>query len=558
MTQANVSADLYALLIGVNCYLPNRLSDGSVYGNLEGAVRDIEDVEKFLDRQPQKPKQIFKLTATSSETSSFIDPPKPLEPAEKLPTYGNIIRHFDEVTKIGKPGDLVYIHYSGHGGRAKTTKPEIKTNGIDEAIVPTDIGTGEGQYVRDWELAILLKRMVDKGLVVTVILDSCHSGGSTRGKDAKVRGLLKEAIDTTPRLTESLVQPSREELAIVAPGWQNLKYTTRGGTPVASMLPEAEGYVLLAACRPSELAYEYAFDGQESNGALTYWLLDTLAQPNPGITYRMIHDRLKGKINTQFSTQNPMLLGEGDRYRLAVGEVIYEICDRTGEPVILRPAIKVTDTDAAAKIVKRLVHLAKYQATQELDNYDLNSELKGKIAIKILGKQADYEPGDPPEPEPFVDSDNFTLKVGEYLFIEIHNNSAEVLNFTVLDLESNWAISQIEPFKATSQFTPLDPGESKLITLSMSLPEGDQAGADIFKVFATKDAANFRWLTLPALDKPFLTKAERGITRSALNPLEELLSSFAAEHPTRTGNPVAFASNDWTTVQVTINLTTGK
>jgi hypothetical protein len=558
MTQANVSADLYALLIGVNCYLPNRLSDGSVYGNLEGAVRDIEDVEKFLDRQPQKPKQIFKLTATSSETSSFIDPPKPLEPAEKLPTYGNIIRHFDEVTKLAKPGDLVYIHYSGHGGRAKTTKPEIKTNGIDEAIVPTDIGTGEGQYVRDWELAILLKRMVDKGLVVTVILDSCHSGGSTRGKDAKVRGLLKEAIDTTPRLTESLVQPSREELAIVAPGWQNLKYTTRGGTPVASMLPEAEGYVLLAACRPSELAYEYAFDGQESNGALTYWLLDTLAQPNPGITYRMIHDRLKGKINTQFSTQNPMLLGEGDRYRLAVGEVIYEICDRTGEPVILRPAIKVTDTDAAAKIVKRLVHLAKYQATQELDNYDLNSELKGKIAIKILGKQADYEPGDSPEPEPFVDSDNFTLKVGEYLFIEIHNNSAEVLNFTVLDLESNWAISQIEPFKATSQFTPLDPGESKLITLSMSLPEGDQAGADIFKVFATKDAANFRWLTLPALDKPFLTKAERGITRSALNPLEELLSSFAAEHPTRTGNPVAFASNDWTTVQVTINLTTGK
>jgi Caspase domain len=724
MTQANSSPDLYALLIGVNCYLPNRLSDGSVYGSLEGAVRDIEDVEKFLLRQPQKPKQIFKLTATSSKTSSFIDPPKPIEPEAKLPTYGNIIQHFDEVTKLAKQGDLVYIHYSGHGGRAKTTKPEIKSNGIDEAIVPTDIGTGEGQYVRDWELAILLKRMVDKGLVVTVILDSCHSGGSTRGRNAKVRGLLKDAIDTTPRLTESLVQPSGEELATVAPGWQNLKYKTRGGTPVASMLPEAEGYVLLAACRPSELAYEYAFDGQESNGALTYWLLDTLAQPNPGITYRMIHDRLSGKINTQFPTQNPMILGEGDRlflgdkynsttfavtvkqvelnsahspkqvkldagqaqglrqdaefaiyslgtkdfadkaqrialakitkrdateswaeittiinseiaiqegsqavltsvpvkllkkvrllkdedtlsgrdialqaidvaiqgngwvklvtedankseaadyqvdvkavnktesdrYRLTVGDVIYEICDRTGAPIVLRPAIKITDADAAAKIVKRLVHLAKYQATQELDNYDLNSELKGKIAIEILGKQADYESGDPPEPESFADPDNFTLKVGEYIFIKIQNNSAEVLNFTVLDLESNWAISQVEPSKATSQFTPLDPGENKLITLRMNLPEGDKEGADIFKVFATKDAANFRWLTLPPLDEPFLSKGEKGITRSGLNPLDELLSSFAAEHPTRTANPVAFSSNDWTTMQVTINLTTG-
>jgi hypothetical protein len=79
------------------------------------------------------------------------------------------------------------------------------------------------------------------------------------------------------------------------------------------MILEAEGYVLLAACRPSEFAYEYAFDGQESNGALTYWLLDTLAQPNSGITYKMIHDLINAKINAQFPTQNSMILGEGDR-----------------------------------------------------------------------------------------------------------------------------------------------------------------------------------------------------------------------------------------------------
>lgn len=718
MAQTNSSPNLYALLIGVNCYLPNRLSDGSVYGSLDGAVADIEDVEKFLLRQPQKPKQIFKLTATSSETSSFTDPPKPIEPEEKLPTYANVIKHFDEITKLAKKGDLVYIHYSGHGGRARSIYPkEIKSNGIDEALVPTDIGTGEGQYIRDLELAVLLKRMVDKGLVVTVILDSCHSGGSTRGGDAKIRGLKKDVIDETPRPTESLVKPSAEELAAVASGWHNLKHKTRAGTPVASIVPEAEGYVLLAACRPSEFAYEYAFDGKQSNGALTYWLLDTLAQPNPGITYTMIHDRINGKINTQFPTQSPMLLGEGDRvflgdnynstpfavnvkevklgenrvkldagqaqglrqdaefaiyplgtrdfadktqrialakvttrdaidtwadittiinpeiaikegsqavltsvpvkllkkvrllkdkdsplgrdralqaieiaikdngwvklvaedanksesadyqvdvkvvneaeanqYRLTIGEVIYEICDRTGAPIILRPAVKVEDADAAGKIVKRLVHLAKYQATKELDNHDLESELEGKIAIKILGKQADYERGDPIEPKPF-EPDNLTLNVGEYLFIKIRNNSSEVLNFIVLDLESNWAISQIEPSKATSQFTPLDSGEDKLIILRMSLPEGDKEGSDIFKVFATKDAANFRWLALPPLDKPFLSKAERGITSSFnFNPLEELLSSFAAEQPTRTGNPVAFPSNEWTTTQITINV----
>ncbi|NJQ98068.1 MAG: caspase family protein [Hydrococcus sp. CSU_1_8] len=314
MTATNSSPDLYALLIGVNCYLPNRLSDGSIYRNLDGAVKDIEDVEKFLLRQPQKPKEIFKLTATSEGEGTLMSPPTPIEPREKLATYENIIQHFDRITNTAKQGDLVYIHYSGHGGRAKTTKPEIKSNNIDEALVPTDIGTGEGQYVRDWELAILLQRMVNKELLVTVILDSCHSGGSTRGGKAKIRGLQQDAIDETLKLRESLVKATAEELNAIAPSWQKTKYATRGGIPVATMIPEAKGYVLLAACRPSEFAYEDAFDDSgESNGALTYWLLDTLNQPSPGITYKTIHDRISGKINTQFPTQNPMILGEGDR-----------------------------------------------------------------------------------------------------------------------------------------------------------------------------------------------------------------------------------------------------
>ena len=147
-TPRTETADLYALLIGIDFYFPNRLSDSSYYINLDGAVRNIENVEKFLLRQPKQPKQIFKLTATSPNRASLLDPPKPIEPEEQLPTYANIIKHFDEITKVAKKGDLVYIHYSGHGGRAKSIYPrEIKSNGIDETLVPTDIGTGEGQYI---------------------------------------------------------------------------------------------------------------------------------------------------------------------------------------------------------------------------------------------------------------------------------------------------------------------------------------------------------------------------------------------------------------------------
>jgi Caspase domain len=89
--------------------------------------------------------------------------------------------------KEGKSGALGFdascerssqIHYSGHGGRAPTMFRSLKgANGLDEALVPTDIGNSEARYLRDLELARLLNGMVDKGLIVTVVLDSCHCGG---------------------------------------------------------------------------------------------------------------------------------------------------------------------------------------------------------------------------------------------------------------------------------------------------------------------------------------------------------------------------------------------
>ncbi|MGL5075244.1 MAG: caspase family protein, partial [Waterburya sp.] len=65
--ETNQIPNLYALLIGVDCYMPNRLPDGSYYKNLGGCVRDIGHVEAFLKDVPKVPEnQILKLTASPS------------------------------------------------------------------------------------------------------------------------------------------------------------------------------------------------------------------------------------------------------------------------------------------------------------------------------------------------------------------------------------------------------------------------------------------------------------------------------------------------------------
>jgi len=306
--------NLYALLIGINCYLSHRLSDGTYYDNLQGAVNDINAVEAFLKTRFNVPENhIWKLTA--SNPNPVLK--QPVEPPEQWPTYENIVTNFKALTATAQLGDRVYIHYSGHGGRSKTAYPDIKgEEGVDESLIPVNIGQSDNsgqpinRYLRDIELAFLLKQMVDKNIIVTVVFDSCHSGGATRG-DAKVRG--NDVIDKTPQVTESLVA-SPEELI---ENWRSLRSTSRGTSSLHfGSLTEARDYVFLAACSPSEKAFEDAFNrgnSKQKHGALTYWLLDSLEQGYAGLTFKDLYDCIRAKIQSQFPQQTPMLLGEADR-----------------------------------------------------------------------------------------------------------------------------------------------------------------------------------------------------------------------------------------------------
>ncbi len=676
--------NLYALLIGIDYYIPGQLPNGGSYASLKGCVRDVNRVEDYL-KKTQKPKQIFKLT--SSNTSA--------ETEDQLPTYKNIVAKFHAITEIAQKDDQVYIHYSGHGGRAKTIYPELKGAGqLDEALVPMDIVKTNERYLRDVEIATLLKKMVNKGLVVTVVFDSCHSGGTTRG-DTAIRGLEGEP-DTTSRPTDSLVA-SREELI---QNWLELGGTARKAN-AGDWLPESRDYVLLAACRPSEYAYESVFNGKESNGALTYWMLDTLNNPSPDLTYKSLYDRVYAKVQSQFQTQTPMLFGEGERQvfgrsyanvhytvnvlkvdtarnrvqldagsvqglgegakfaiyapgttdfseknkPLAIAQVTaditpadawavidpagkiieqaspaimlsapialvrrvrlfestnqvlpsellkiqtdaltavktaipktgkgwvelasegehyqvaintsgeYEICDRNGIPFPnLRPPLLVSDRDAAENVVKRLVHLTKYQAAQELDNL---SVLTNKLVVQLTDKNK----------KPLADPTKQTLQTEEYTFLHIKNESNQELNVVVMDLQSDWAISQFDILgEDGASFATFAPGQEELIPLSFKLAEGYKEGKDILKVFATVGPAKFRWLELPSLDQPIKARKQsfdeydENTPRGGGDPLDKLLEAISADPdeipPTREAQ-VMSSNRGWTTKTVTITV----
>ena len=679
---------IHALLIGIDHYKPNRL-----YKSLKGAVRDINLVDTFLKETLKLPAEsIRKLTSPNQEDAALLEV---RSAQEQEPTYENIVNAFKEITELAQSGEQVYIHYSGHGGRGTTIYSELKGEGQnDEGLVPMDIGEQDGRYLRDVELATLLKRMTDKGLVVTVILDSCHSGGATRG-DCDIRGSNEE--DTAKRPIDSLVA-SRDELLN---NWRSLTE----GTNRTAWVPEPRDYVLLAACRPTEFAFEYAVNGKERHGALTYWMIDTLNTIPGALTYKTLHDRIGAKIQSKFPGQLPMLLGEGDRavfgsnivstqytvividvdssqkqvklnaglanglssgtrfaiyplntsdftdkqkqlaivevtdvaassasakvlaeadggigvkgqieqgapavilsapadlvrrvrlfdqkelgdaenglptqdlvnqqkaaletvrqalagngwvvevqgdeeahYQVAIGQQgEYEIC--IGMPISnLNPPLMVGNQKAPEEVVKRLVHLAKYQLVQELDNPA--SELSAYLEVVLLDENKQSLPN----------QSSITLKQGTSVYLRVKNTFPQALNVAVLDIEPTWEISQIPLRGIDAPFYQLGSQETVDTKLRFKVPEGEgyEQAKEMLKLFATRGAADFRWLKLPSLDQQI--KGHSEATRSmgsAFGKLLEAVGGDPNDPPSLTRAAVyeADPNAEWVTKQVQI------
>ncbi|HIK50311.1 MAG TPA: caspase family protein, partial [Oscillatoriales cyanobacterium M59_W2019_021] len=164
-----------ALLVGINEY-----PETSGFSPLRGCTTDVQLQRQLLiHRFGFAPADILMLTDAEA-------------------TRSQILTAFDEhLVKQAKPGDAVVFHYSGHG--SQVTDPDRDfPDGLNSTFVPVDSELPlafpfEGGVVRDimgHTLFLLMSAIQSEQL--TVVLDSCHSGGGTRG-NLRVRS--PEGID---------------------------------------------------------------------------------------------------------------------------------------------------------------------------------------------------------------------------------------------------------------------------------------------------------------------------------------------------------------------------
>ncbi|KAJ7779450.1 caspase domain-containing protein [Mycena maculata] len=248
MSQGNYS-NTFALIIGIDKYRD------SAFSTLKGAVHDARLFKQFL---------------TDPHTSDGLHVPishiKVLEneKATRNAILSAFASHLLNNPAIPDHGNAAMIFFfAGHGSRVEA---QDTVSGV-EVLCPCDERTGTGDaYVHgifDYLLVRLLYQLsLKKGRNITVILDSCHSGGMAREDPDEA------ALNVIARSPKSLSRLSTE---------QNMTRSQGLWTPSAAT------HILLAACGSEGIAYESA--SKPYGGHFTRSLVDQLRA--------MIHDAAK-------------------------------------------------------------------------------------------------------------------------------------------------------------------------------------------------------------------------------------------------------------------------
>ncbi len=219
--------------------------------------------------------------------------------ADNQATKAGILEEFNKLIEDTGQGDLVYIHYSGHGQQVVDNN-EDEIDKLDEAIVPFDSplyfeeGIYEGQnLIRDDELQDLtnrLRKKIGPNGQVLLIMDSCHSGTGTRGL-GKARGTN---IIMGPSTSQT--KPDKKENFGIS------NFSEKELSPMACLFGSSA----------QELNYETIDRNYNTVGSLTFAVSEVLTNLTGQCTFQELFEMVKNKMIHFAPKQNPKFEGPKD------------------------------------------------------------------------------------------------------------------------------------------------------------------------------------------------------------------------------------------------------
>lgn len=256
-----------------------------------------------------------------------------------LPTRAAILRALSRLAAQARPGDFVYIYFSGHGSRQpsqtdQSARRTPKPDGLDTTFLPRDVGRWHEDLqtvknaIIDDEFLDAITRIRNQGAFVWAVFDSCHSEGITRaarlaernrGVETRDLGIPEAAIE---HARERSLQPRDRQVPALVSSGELLP------DPRIPLSPHAGNAVVFSAALSTETTPEgpYLAEGAdaadhiepEEHGLFTFALLQVLAK-HPRLTYgRLIEEVQASYAAMDRDSPNPVLHGDADDLAFSV------------------------------------------------------------------------------------------------------------------------------------------------------------------------------------------------------------------------------------------------
>ncbi|MGA2673308.1 MAG: caspase family protein [Terracidiphilus sp.] len=332
----------WALLIGIDTYQPAGTQAqhpaGCTYGrcelgrfeNLGGAVNDAQAMADLLT----SPKFAFPAGQVVLLTNPAPARPLPgaiVLPAEQTDRDGILAAMRKYLVDTPQRGDTVVFYDASHGSlrvNSKGNKLTVLVNGqsvhADSTLVPADAYKG-GYDVRDREMTRIFQAALDKGIHLTAIFDSCHSGGMSRGIGPAYRA---RSLAFDPR---DIAEPPDA----LANGDPRPAPTQRADNPA----------LVFSAAQQDQTAKEMPLAGAttEAHGAFTAALIDALEALPAATPASVLYQRVKAVLEGDgVPDQEPDLdATEARRQQPLFGGA-------AADPGKVRAAVLKTDEDGSA------------------------------------------------------------------------------------------------------------------------------------------------------------------------------------------------------------------
>ena len=284
----------YALLVGVTEFIAPAMAKH----NLQGPANDVSLLRTLLTGES------FRVPAANIVSLAGLPPD-----ASARPTRANIEREFRRLQSLAGPGDHVVVFLAGHGTQqpADADPADEEPDGLDEVFLPAD-ADGWDQSANRIANAIVdddIRRWVglirDRGAVVTIIVDACHSGTITRGgvSEWRERGIPVETLVPAPAL--AAVRKSSAS-------------STRGGQTRAFELASGTGEIAaLYAADVVEATPELRMPDRNGpvHGLFTYTLTRVLSEHSEPLTYRELVRHVIDRYRAEGFAPTPAFEGAG-------------------------------------------------------------------------------------------------------------------------------------------------------------------------------------------------------------------------------------------------------